>query len=195
MIIVDIEATGTNPRKHSILSIGAVDLDNPERQFEGVCRIWEGAHIDGDALEFLETDESTITDPEKQTEAQLVETFMKWALEAKDHTVAAMHPMFDLSFLAEAADRGDINYPLAKRSVDLHSVAVAHMSARGINYPVAKGRSDMNSDYIMEYVGIPAEPRPHKALNGALWEAEAFSRLLYGEKLLPEFDEYEIACL
>jgi len=39
MIVADIEATGLDPRKHSILSIGAVDFEHPERQFYGECRI------------------------------------------------------------------------------------------------------------------------------------------------------------
>ncbi len=194
MIVVDIEATGTNPRKHSILSIGALDMNNPERRFEGECRVWDGAHIDDDALEFLEMTEDQINDVSKQSETDLVRKFMKWAEESADHTIAAMHPMFDLSFLAEACDRGDVNNILAKRSVDMHSVAVAHMAKRGINYPIAKGRSDMNSDYIMEYVGIPSEPRPHIAINGALYEAEALSRMLYNKKLLPQFESYETTC-
>lgn len=29
MIIVDLETTGTDPMKHSVVSIGAVDLDYP----------------------------------------------------------------------------------------------------------------------------------------------------------------------
>jgi len=194
MIVVDVETTGTNPQKHSILSIGAVDMHNPENQFHGECRMWEGAHIDEDALTFLQKTEEQVSDESKQTEAELVEKFIEWAANTPDHTVAAMHPMFDLTFIQEAAQRGDLNYPLAKRSVDMHSVAVAHMAARGINYPVAKGRSDMNSDYIMKYVGLPAEPRPHIALNGALWEAEALSRMLYGKNLLTQFKEYKITC-
>ena len=31
MIVLDIETTGTDPRFHSIASIGAVDFDEPER--------------------------------------------------------------------------------------------------------------------------------------------------------------------
>ena len=47
----------------------------------------------------------------------------------------------------------------------------------------------------MEYVGIPVEPHPHNALNGAKQSTEAISRLLYDKKLLPEFDKYPIPWL
>jgi len=47
----------------------------------------------------------------------------------------------------------------------------------------------------MEYVGIPAEPKPHNALRGAKWEAEVFMRLLYNKNLFPEFKEFEIPWL
>ena len=50
MIVVDLETTGVDPRKHSILSIGAVDFNNQENYFYGECRIREGALIDNYAL-------------------------------------------------------------------------------------------------------------------------------------------------
>jgi DNA polymerase III epsilon subunit-like protein len=33
MIIVDVETSGLDINNHQILSIGAIDLENPERQF------------------------------------------------------------------------------------------------------------------------------------------------------------------
>jgi hypothetical protein len=66
------------------------------------------------------------------------------------------------------------------------------MTSRGITPPVLNKKTDLNSDKIMEYVGIPTEPHPHKALNGAIWELEAFSRLLYGKGILTDFEKYPI---
>jgi hypothetical protein len=45
---------------------------------------------------------------------------------------------------------------------------------------------------VMVYCGIPEEPTPHNALTGAKAHAEVISRLLYGKKLLPEFEKFEI---
>ena len=73
MIIVDIEASGTEPNIHSIVSIGAIDFDRPANRFLGRCRIWEGAHIMDGALEVNGFTEEDITDIGKQSEAELVE--------------------------------------------------------------------------------------------------------------------------
>lgn len=47
MIILDVEASGTHYGKHSIVSIGAVDFDNPENRFYEECRIWEASDLRG----------------------------------------------------------------------------------------------------------------------------------------------------
>ena len=69
-----------------------------------------------------------------------------------------------------------------------------HMVTRGLQPPVdsVKKHSALDLDATLEYCGIPSEPAPHNALTGALSHAEVISRLLYGRKLLPEFDEFEI---
>ena len=40
MIVVDVEASGTEPHKHSIVSVGALELEKPDRQFYGECKVW-----------------------------------------------------------------------------------------------------------------------------------------------------------
>ena len=85
-----------------------------------------------------------------------------------------------------------MNWPLAYRTIDLHTACWFHMVKKGITPPVANKRSDLNSDKIMKYVGIPTEPRPHNALNGAKVASEALSRLFYGKFLVEEFQDYPI---
>ena len=50
MIVADLETTGLDSRKHSILSIGAMDFENQENTFYGECRIRENSEIDEEAL-------------------------------------------------------------------------------------------------------------------------------------------------
>ncbi len=66
------------------------------------------------------------------------------------------------------------------------------MLSRNINPPLKKNRTNLRSDIICQYVGISKEPHPHNALNGAKYESEAFSRLIYGKNLLPEFEKFPI---
>ena len=50
MIVLDVEASGTEAHKHSIVSLGALDFMNPTNRFYEECRVWEGAHIMDEAL-------------------------------------------------------------------------------------------------------------------------------------------------
>ncbi len=192
MIILDIETSGTNPWKHSILSIGAVDFLDLKRTFSRECQIRPGAHISEEGLAVNGFSREEIADPRKETEEKIVADFFAWAMESRDHTIAGQNPSFDVSFLQVASEEYGLNFPLAHRTFDLHSVCAAHMIKRGLNLPLENKRSALNSDSIMEYVGLPHEPKPHIAFNGAKWEAEAFSRLFYNKPLFPEFKEYKI---
>lgn len=192
MIIVDVETTGTNPAKNSLVSIGAVNFNNSSEQFYQECCVWDGAHIEPAALAVNGYTEEQINDASRPTEAEIVKNFLDWIEKQDNQLVVAQNPMFDLGFLQAAAHRAGVDYKLAHRSLDIHTLAYMHMVKRGIEPPMKNKKSDINSDGIMAYVGIPAEPKPHIAINGALWEAEALSRLLFNKILLPQFAEYPI---
>lgn len=194
MLVLDIEASGTEYHKHSIVSLGALDFDNPVNRFYEECRIWDGAHVMEGALEVNGFTEAEITDPNKQTEAQLIEKFLAWAEGVRDRTFAGQNVSFDRDFVKAACERAGLNYEFAYRTVDSHSLAWMHMVSRGVEPPINKEhrRSALDLDAVLNYAGIPEEPMPHNALTGALSHAEVISRLLYGKKLLPEFEQYDI---
>jgi hypothetical protein len=76
--------------------------------------------------------------------------------------------------------------------VDLQSECFTNHLKNNFQFPFNRGRPDITSDYAFSYTGLPEEPKPHDALTGAKMVAESLSRLIYGEKLLLEFIEYEI---
>jgi len=194
MIIVDVEASGTEPSVHSIVSIGAVDLENPENRFYKECRIWDSAHIMDGALEVNGFTEAQITDPNKQSEAEIVQEFIEWSQHFGDRTLAGQNPSFDRDMLRHAAIRAHLNWDLPFRTIDTHTLCFMHIvKAEGIPPVDAQHRrSSLDLDAILNYCGIPEEPQPHNALTGALCHAEVASRLLYDRKLLPEFSQFEI---
>lgn len=195
MIIVDVEASGTESWKHSIVSVGALDLAHPEDRFYEECRIWDGAHVMEGALKVNGFTMEEITDPSKQSEADLAHKFLDWSKDAADRTLAGQNVSFDRDFLKAAAERaGHTEWPFAYRTIDTHTLCWMHMVNRGLTPPIdpRHRRSGLNLDAVMNYCGIPDEPDPHNALTGALSHAEVVSRLLYGKKLLPEFDQFEI---
>ncbi len=194
MLILDIEASGTEYDEHSIVSLGALDLNNPENRFYEECRIWDGAGIMDGALEVNGFTREEIVDPTKQTEAELIQKFIDWAEPLEDRTFGGQNISFDRDYVKAASERAGLNYTFAYRTIDSHSLAWMHMIKRGEKPPVdvEHKRSALNLDAVLNYCGIPEEPQPHNALTGALSHAEVISRLLYDKKLLPEFDEFAI---
>jgi DNA polymerase III epsilon subunit-like protein len=192
MIVIDIETTGLDPKRNSIIEIGAVDFQNPRNLFNGRCRIWDGAEIDLNALEINGYTVADTTDPDIYSQEELLVRFIKWTDDIHDKTLAGQNVDFDIDFLNEGFKRAGISFRAGKRKVDQHSIAFAHLLKRKITPPLADGFSDLNSNLIMNLVGLPAEPRPHKALNGAKYQCEALSRLIYGKGLLDEFAVYKI---
>lgn len=197
MLILDVEASGTNYDLHSIVSVGALDLSNPENRFYGECRLWDGAHIMDGSLEVNGFSEAEVLDVTKQTEAELVEKFLAWSEGLTNRTLTGQNVSFDRDMLKAGAERAGLNWNLAYRTLDTHTMCWMHMVKTGINPPLDKlhKRSALNLDVILNYCGIPSEPEPHNALTGALCHAEVTSRLLYSSKLLPEFSSYEIPWL
>ncbi len=192
MIVVDLEASGTESRLHSIVSVGVLDFDNPERRLYLECRIWDGAHVMKEALAVNGMTEEAIRDNARMSEAALYDQVVAFAMTARDHTLAGHNPSFDRDFLHAAALRAHKNWPFAHRTIDTHSLCYMHMTQRGFVPPIENGRTRLNLDAILNYVGIPQEPRPHNAMTGALSHAEVLSRLLYGKKLLPEFAAFDM---
>ncbi|MBC7836922.1 3'-5' exonuclease [Acetobacteraceae bacterium] len=195
MIAVDVEASGIGPTTHSIVSVGALDLTDPSRLFYEECRVWEGAHINDDSLLVTGFTKQEVTDPARQTEADLVHKFAAFAEPSNDRTLAGQNVSFDRDLLQAAAARaGHTNWPFAHRTIDTHTLCWMHMVKRGLTPPVdvQHKRSSLDLDAILNYCGIPMEPTPHNALTGAKSHAEVISRLLYDKKLLPEFQQYDI---
>lgn len=195
MIALDIESSGLNPETASILSIGAIDLDDPTNQFYEECQVWEGAQIDDDALRVngFSRDEIVGQGSAKQTEAGLVISFVAWATDRlKNRTLIAQNVTFDRMFIEAACKRAGIECPFAHRTIDVHSVVWTHMKLHGQEPPVKNFRSDINLTTALAYVGLPEEPTPHNALTGALCHAEIVARIAYNKSLLPDFSSFEI---
>lgn len=194
MIAIDIEASGTNPEKHSMLALGALDFDNPKNQFYAECRLWDGAHVEEDAMEVNGMTDDELRDPSKVSEAELVTSFVEWTKDIRGWNLLSQNPAFDLNFVRAACHRAHIDFPFPVRTIDVHTLAYMHMTLRGTTPPfsIEKHGSTLNLDHVLSYCGIPEEPKPHNALMGAKCHAECASRLLSNTKLLTEFEFYAI---
>lgn len=194
MIILDIEATGTNAAKHSILSIGAIDFDRPDRRFYGECQMWEGAHIMEGALAVNGFSEAAARDQSKMTEAELITQFMEWTQECADRTLLGQNVSFDRAYVIHACERAHIQCDLPYRTLDTHTMCFMHMVKAGLvpEIDLQHRHTNLNLNAVLLYCGVPSEPNPHNALTGAMCHGEVASRLLYGRGLLPEFEQYPL---
>lgn len=188
MIVLDIETSNANPYTGSILSIGAVELENPSNQFYGECRLEDGAEVDPRALAVNGFTVEQITDKTKCPAAELLQKFIAWYSSIAERTIGGHNVgYFDLRFLEVACTRyglgtfglKDGNY----RSIDLHTLGYSEYIRRGMDIPSRDGLSSLSMDSVLALVGLAPEPKPHNALNGAKLEAEAIHRILFGKSL------------
>jgi DNA polymerase III epsilon subunit-like protein len=192
MIVIDVETSGTDPYKHSILSIGAIDFSNPERQFYQECQIEKDKEYTEEALGVNGFKREELNDPKKKTLESVLNEFIVWIKPIKDKTIGGHNVNFDASFLNYSFKKYNIGFSFGHRVIDTHSLVYASIISRGLNVPIKNEMTDINSDYVFNYVGLPAESKPHNGLNGAKMEAEALSRLILGKNLLEEYTKYKI---
>lgn len=196
MIALDVESSSSDPVTGSILSLGAIDTDDTTNQFYDECRIWDGANVNDKALEVNGFTQEEITDTAKKTEAELIAGFVAWAMDRPDNiTLVSQNPAFDFGYVQAACARAHIEFPFARRTLDLHTLVWLHMTKQGLTPPTLNHHSGISLDTALQYCGIPEEPHPHNALTGALSHAEVFTRIAYNRKSIQEFSSYEIPWL
>jgi len=191
MIVVDVETTGLYPWRNGIISIGAVNYDDPEQYFFAEARPSASVEITDGALRvngYTRESLKVLADPM----VTMLSRFLAWCREQKTSYVLAGHnSKFDLDFITQEIERCGLKKnlnPFTHRVYDLHTVAQTHYRQwMGSWYP-----KDMSADFIQQKLGLPVEPSPHHALNGAVYEAECIARLIEGVSLFDDFKEYPI---
>jgi len=166
MIVVDVETTGLNPKKHQIVSIGAVDYDTGET-FYGECRVYKNDEIDPRALAVNGFTEEYLRNYKRPSPKRLYETFYTWTV-GRSMMLAGCVVGFDISFLKSVHERtqGSKDFPFYYRSIDLHSIAYQRF---GKSYALKT---------ICENLGVEPEPEIHNALNGAMKAYECLKIML-----------------
>ena len=182
MFAVDVETSGVDQKIHSLLSIGAVDMANPENRFYGECRAWDGAIIEQEALDVNGFTRAQI-DAQEKSEGELVKEFLAWVykIEPNKPMMCGQNVSFDRDFIRYAAERAGTRSTFNFRVVDIHSVAWFYITLSGSRPPM-----NLSLNRIMEMVGAGSEPDPHNALTGAICSAEVISRMLTKKSMFPD---------
>jgi hypothetical protein len=153
----------------------------------------EGDKIDDGALAVNGFTLDECRDKTKQSTRDLIQHFEEWLNTRSIKVIGGLHiGTFDVPFFNKKATQVGLRTRLHKRSIDLHSITYAKMLELGKIVPMTDGWSVMDTDFIHPFCGLPKEPKPHNALNGAKWEAESLYRLMNGKSLLPEFKRHPV---
>jgi DNA polymerase III epsilon subunit-like protein len=172
LFAVDVETTGLDPAQNSIVAIGAVDIETPERTFYIECKAWEGSVIEDGALKVNGFTREQIEAQEK-TEAWAIQNFFSWLTQDGDTPIMVAHNAgFDKSFVAHAAKRADVKNPFSFRTIDIHSIVYMHLLRNGKEIPT---RLSLNE--CLESFGLDREPDPHNALTGAKCNQVLFKKV------------------
>lgn len=204
-IVVDIEASGADLVKCGVWQIGAIDLNTME-EFIGDSRIDDEDVIKEEVLEIIGKTEKELRDPNKQSQKELIEKFLKWAEGRKMENLICHHPQFDYSGIEIKRNKYGLKKVLSYKAFDLHSIAQAKFFELNGEFLIdrEKNESDMGLHQVLELCGLPdtrllmkkgqivQEGEPHNALGDAKMEAECFYRLIFGKNLFPEFEKFEV---
>ncbi len=186
IVVVDIETSGLDPYKCSVLQIGAVWLGaaplNCEDVFFADARHEWWHEWEAGAAKVHGLSRAEASDIHRPSEAVALEDLLDWLefLPVPGRLIlAGMNPAFDLSFLRRAARDSDqtprLEGLLSHRTLDMHTLALAKCVAEG------EDPDGLHTDAIYEMLGMKREPRPHEALTGARMEGQAIRRLLSRE--------------
>lgn len=197
-LVVDIEATSAHRCNAGIVEIGALWLEPSGDRlecFEMKCRPHAGCEPHHEkAFEVNGCDWHE--DPTVASESEAIEAFAQW-IETTRPKFSEWPPQefggrivmagqnvgqYDLTNLEAAFDRAGIANPFSIRVVDVQTLAFANAPLHG---KAALKAGGMTSSDIQQMLGLPKEPKPHRALCGALLEAHALYELLYMNKPAP----------
>ena len=151
MFIIDVETTGLDPLKHSVVSIGIVDFLRPrERHFYINCRMWDGAEIDLESLRVNGFTPEQVRERNRYSLSEAVDKALSYIKGCRVLIPAGMNvARFDIPMMIEACRKVERKWPYEKYSVDLHTSAYASMFQQGVEIPKdVKQRSALNTSAI-----------------------------------------------
>lgn len=196
-IVVDLETSGVNFARCGIWQIGAIDLETKE-EFLEESRIDDEDEIisvgNKNVLEVIGKTEEELRDKNKQSQKELLEKFFRWVETRKMKNLVCQNPQFDFAFLKLKAEKYSLEIPFHYRAFDTHSIAHAIYFQKHKEFFLREDEdfSGMNLSKMLEICGMQDNRKAHNALEDAKLTAECFSRLMFGEKFLDEYEEFEI---
>jgi DNA polymerase III alpha subunit (gram-positive type) len=169
LIVTDTETSGLDPARHELIEIGAIKLDpmtlEETGRFERRVMMRYPETAEAKALEVNGYSPDLWADA-----TTLIEAMYDFQVFSKDGVFVAHNVAFDWAVIQAAFRRTAVKNLMDYHQLDLPSMA----------WMLNPHRKSFRMSAISEDLGIPPEPTPHRAINGALQAARVL-RLLRNE--------------
>lgn len=166
IILTDVETTGLDPRRHEIIDIGAIKIDQNlnvlERFATKVKPLYLGP-ASPDALKINGYSPETWINASHPWTA--INEFQKFSA---DGILAAWNITFEFSFLTEMFQEYQVRNDMDYHRIDLPSIAWALIIPRLEKFSL---------NAVGAHFNIPPEAEPHTGIGGAEYELEVFRHL------------------
>lgn len=178
MVVLDLETTGLDPERHSVIEYAAIDWTGD--WISCSHRIRPGREIDPKALNVNGASVGSI-DVREVGYFQAIEDLFAWLQERADihgHQLilAGMNVHFDARFLVPEWKflyrNNNYRCPWSHRVYDLHTLALAYLDLFDDEIP-----DRLHSDALARALKLEPEETPHTALRGAEWACRAFDKI------------------
>lgn len=169
LCFTDVETTGTDPFIHEIIEIGLVVADQRSLQVIGELDIKvEPVHIELASAEALAVNGYA---PEDWIDAITLHEAMRfYAAKTAGGIFIAHNAKLDWSFIEMAFRLTD-----TENRMDYH--VFCSMSMAWVKMRKLPGFAGVNLKHLARSLGVPEEPLPHRAINGARTAYEVFRKL------------------
>lgn len=170
--IIDVETTGLDAQHHEMIEIGCVVFDSRTFAIEGYLE----AKIIPERIEDAHAAAMKVNgyNEEEWSDAaslqHVMEQLANLLATVPDVMFCAHNMIFDWAFIEEAQRKTDIILPFGRHKIDLLTLAWSRV-------PHEKVRS-WSLKTICTYLGIPPEPKMHRAMQGVLAEYAVYTKLM-----------------
>ena len=172
IMYIDLETTGLDPNKHSIIQLAAVYRNN---WFHKKCPHDPNLEIDDNALKI----NGYRPDAERKgwswvlNQTEMLKKFMFWLNELRsndDVILCGCNVGFDYNFLNASIERYKIDADILRfRVLDVHQIAYF--------FNIIKNKKQMSAYSLYKDMGIEEERIPHTAISGVEKAINIFNKL------------------
>ena len=167
--ITDVETTGLDPQKHEIVEIGLVLIDQETGEVIDTLDLKvKPEHIETADDVALKLNGYNETD--WQDAVTILEAIALYGKKAENAIFCSHNVTFDWSFILEAFKKAGQKNTLDYHRLDLFTLIWTKTRDSKIE--------SFNLNRVAQFLGLPEETLPHRAINGARTAHEIFKKII-----------------